>query len=757
MKVFRNLSEALNSLERGKVLVSKVNYMFNPQLAFYQEDIFGNLDLDKYKKNRDLGYKVLGSYISEFGVKTSEDEDVFYNLGHLSSYSFIVRSDDLLRVLERVDDGAKDLGALDKEPIDFVKSSLETFSTLTDSFDFVVFSNFKEDQYEDGDNIPIAGVYSKENTTDFSGFWRKLLFGEPSSYEKLVSVFDEKFRKYAFSSITLYDDKGFNYFSLPFGVFYGDNKFLFFEKRSLSPKTSGFEKRVGLVSIDRRLSSEDISEAFSRFIVNAGGREISPRIIGCLDLYYSAGPKSEENFVLIPVELDVYGRKILVLHAFFVVDLLDDYKFYIDVREEGRAAYSDYTIRIHPNKDREERGKFVLYVSERVSFMTDKLYGVELNATASFKSSSVGEIIEVEGKKELVPKGIVPEYGSLQVTTYGFSIDLNEKFDLSAYSPDDGEELSLVRRDGGYLLKGHMWKNKKFVNAIINGIERVENNLLSNLPDSCFLSGSGKKNLPFRDKKFLLKLVELILRGSFKSVKEKLGKCGDEKKCGFSVYVDEDKYGKDTIKITGIRHPPSSDFIYYTPENPEDLFLLREIFEKRTLYPGFTGYSDEGVAKLCFEGDAGSRVEIDTGLPLYEDKVKDLLKRKSYLGFVNWSLRSVGEVRENQAEIYSVFLDLVPHDPSSVASIHSQGIYDKIMSKLRRVINDLEGALNKGTIEVYIDLTLELRAKEEGNKICMLPGKGASFIGELTLGDSFKYKQGKVVLVIDVPGPESKW
>jgi hypothetical protein len=128
VKVFRNLYEAISSLERGKVLVSKVNYMFNPGLAFYLEDVLGGLELDKYKKNRNLGYSILGSYISEFGVKTLEDEDVFHNLGYLSFSSLIVRSDDLLRVLDRVDDSVKRSKAFDNEPIDFVKSSLKILS-----------------------------------------------------------------------------------------------------------------------------------------------------------------------------------------------------------------------------------------------------------------------------------------------------------------------------------------------------------------------------------------------------------------------------------------------------------------------------------------------------------------------------------------------------------------------------------------------------------------------------------------------------
>ncbi len=757
MKVFRNLYEALSSLERGKVLVSKVNYMFNPGLAFYLEDVFGDLDLDKHKKNRNLGYSILGRYISEFGVKTWEDEDVFYDLGHLSSYSLIVRSDDLLEVLERVDDSVKGLRAFDREPIDFVKSSIRVSSSLTDSFDFLVFSNFSEDQYEDGDNLLISGVYSRENAVDFFGFWENLLFGKPSSYEKLLSVFDEHLKKHIFGSITLYDDKRSNYFSLPFGSFYGDTKFLFFEKGRLLPKTGDFEKKVGLVSIDRRLSSTEISEWFSRFIANASVRKISPRIIGCLDLYYGTGPKSEENVVLIPVELNIDSRKVLILHAFFVVDLLDDYKFYVDVREEGRAFYSDYTIILYPNKDREERGKLILSVSEHVNLMTDGLKGVDLFASMSFKSSCVGEIVEVEGKKELVPKGVVPEYDSLQITTYSFSIDLDEKFDLSASYPGDGEELSLVKRRNSYVLKGNMWKNRRFVSAIRSGIERSEDNLLSSLPNSCFLSGDGEKNTSFRDKKFLLKLVELIFRESFRSIKERLDKCGKEEKCEFRVHVDidENKYGKDIINITRVSHPTSSNFIYAIPENSKD--LLKEIFGERTFYPRFVDSYDKRVEKLCFESGAGYKVEIDTGLPLQEDKVKDLLKRKSYLGFINRSLKDVGGEREDRAEVYSLFLDLVPRDPSSVMYLYSWGVYDSIMYKIEKVIKNLEEALDQGTIELNINLKLEVKVTKKDGRICIIPGKEDSFIGDLSLGNSFKYKQGKSLLVANVPGPEERW
>jgi hypothetical protein len=385
--------------------------------------------------------------------------------------------------------------------------------------------------------------------------------------------------------------------------------------------------------------------------------------------------------------------------------------------------------------------------------------GLDLHASSFVKVHlCIGEIIEVEGRKRLVPKGVVPKYESLQVTTYGgLSIDLDEKFDLSAYSPEDGEKLSLVQHLNSYVLKGNMWKNKRFVSAVRSGIEKSEDNLLSILPNSCFLFGDGEKNKSFRDKKFLLKLVELIFRESFRSVKERLDKCGNDGKCDFRVYVDidENKYGKDIINITRVSHPTSSNFIYAIPENSED--LLKEIFGERKLYPRFVDSPDKRAEKLCFENGTGNKVEIDTGLPLHDDKVKDLLKRKSYLGLINWSLKDVGGEREDRAEVYSLFLDLVPRDPSSVMYLYSWGVYDSIMYKIEKVIKNFEEALDQGTIQLNINLKLEVKVTEEEGRICIIPmGKG-SFIGDLTLEDYFEYRQGKSVLVIEVPGPESRW
>jgi hypothetical protein len=738
MKVFRNLLEAINSLEKGRALVSKFYYLFNPDLSFYQKDVFGDdLDFDKYKKNRDLGYRLLGLYVSEFGMDLPELELIF-------SDSLFVRSYDLLRILGKLDDSSRDLKALSKEPVDFVESSVKILSSLTSSFDFLVFSSFKGDK--NGNNLLISGIYEGdegEGFPDFSGFWKNLLFGNSGAYEKLLSVFDENFREYVLSSIVFYYGNRSDYFSLPFASFSEDTRFLFLEK-------SNFGRRVGLVSIDQRLSSEDISDWFTKFLTNR--KDISPKIIGCLDLYYYFRPKLGENVVLIPVELNKRGRKILVLHAFLVVDLLDDhFRFYVDVRD-GSALRSDYILRLYPNKDSEDRRGLVLNATEYISFGIDGLDGANLSATASFRSSSVGETVEIGGNKEMVPRGLTPKYDSLDITIYDFSMNLDEKLDLSAYSPNDGEMLSLAQHRSGYIIRGRIWKNKRFVNAIRGGIKRFERKFLSDLPSSCFLSSEGEKPLSVRDKKFLLKMVELIFRETIRFIKERLNKCvEDEKKCEFRPYieVDEEKYGKDTIRITKVDYRPDFARIEATSERSKD--YLREIFEERTLYSKLIGSLGESVAKLCFEHGRGNRVEIDTGLPLHENEVKDLLKIKSYLGFINWSLRGLGEIREDQAKVYSVFLDLVPHDPGSVRFLHSQGIYDKIRSKLKRVIQNLEEALEKGTINLNVDLKVGIKARKKEDKICISPWEGDYFIGDLTLGEYLTYKQGKILIEIEIP------
>jgi len=754
VKVFRNLYEAINSLERGKVLVSKDDYLFNPRLVFYLEDIFGDSGLDKYEANLDLGYSVLGRYISKFGIEHSKDEgaEVYYKFGRLSYESIILRSDDLLGVLEKLDDGAEDLKkALNKELIDFIDTSVKILSGLSSSFDLLVFSSFKE-EYEDEDNLLISGIYEAKNTPDFSAFWENLLFGNPGAYEKLLSVFDEGFKKYVLSSIT-FEKNTSKSFGLPFGRFSGENKFLFFDKEDL-------RKGVGLVSIDRRISSSmDISEWFTRFIVNVK-RPPFPDIIGCLDLYYHSGIK-EENVVLVPVELNVGGRKILVLHTFLVGDLLDNYKFYVDDRDES-AMYSDYVLKIYPNRDGDggerDGGRFILNASEYVGLEIDGFEGVNLSAVASFPITSFGELVEVGGNKELVPRGSTPSYYSLSTTVYGFSMRLDEKFDLSASSPNEGEPLLLVRRNvgGGYVLEGNMWKNKRFVKVIRDGIKKFESKFLSNLSSSCFLSNDGEKPLVFRDKRFLLKAIELIFRESFGGIKRELDECVKTGRgCFFRVYidVDEDKYGKNTIIITGIDYSPRFDVKEPTLQKYKD--YLKEIFEERALYSKLVDSFGERVSKLCFEPDRGNKVEIDIGLAINENKVKDLIKRKAYLGFINWSLMDRGEVSEDQAEIYSVFLDLVPHDPNSVRFLHSKGIYDKMSSKLKKVIHNLEEALDKGNIQFEVDLRLGIKIKGKENRICIFPAKESSFIAELTLSDHFTYKQEKILL--DIVVSENKW
>ncbi len=757
VKVFRNLYEALNSLGRGKVLVSNVYLLFNPSLAFYHEDIFGGLKLDKYKNDHDLGYSVLDQYISEFGIdfpKKEETDPIYHKLGLISSESFIVRSDDLLRTLEKLGDDTKDLRVLDKGPIDFIITSGKILSSLSSSFDFLVFSSFKVDRSRelerDLENLMISGVYEGENVPDFYGFWSNILFGKSESYGKLLSVFDEDFIKYVFGSIIFYDEKGgekgAKYFSLPFGRFLSseDTRFLFSYAKDLG-------RKIGFVSIDQRLSSSGISEWFNRLLVSRRDAFPEPKIIGCIDLYYHSGPNLKD-VVLIPVELGVGGRKILVLHTFLVGDLLDDYfKFYVDVRDRS-PLYTDYILRLYPNKGREGGGKFVLDAIERVGFEIDGLDGVNLSATVSFNNTSVGELKEVEGNKELVPRGSTPKYDSLDISVYGFSISMNEKLDLSALSSQEGELLSLVRHRNSYILQGRIWNNKRFARLIRNGIEGFESKFLSILPSSCLLSSEGERNLALRDKDFLLKMTDFVFRMSIKAIKDKFDKCVESgEKCDdFRVYidVDEEKYGKETLFITKIEYSPGPKFIYIKVDPKQSEDYLKEIFENRTLYSRFISSFDESSFKLCFENSKGDKAEIDIDLPLHEDRVKDSLKRKSYLGFINWSLGNLEEIRKDQADIYSVFLDLVPYDPGSVRSLHSKGIYDDISSRLKKFLR-LEEALEQGTVEIKIFLYLGIRVKEKENKICILPEEGPYFVKDLTLPSTFIYKQGETVLEIE--------
>ncbi len=751
VRVFRNLLEAINSLERRKALVSTVNHLFNPSLAFYQEDIFGGLRLDKYKENTDLGYGVLGRYISEFipelGIEYSEDKDnhAYYDkLGLISSKSIIVRSDDLLEVLGELGERAKDLEVLDKGPIkkltDFVKSSRKILSGLSSSFGLFLFSSFRGDLNEDEGNLLISGVHKGKDNTVFSDFWEKLLFGSPESYEKLLSVFDEDFKEYVLSSIPPVEAPGS--FSLPFGRFSSNTRFLFFEERNLG-------RGVGLFSIDERLSSEEISERFTNFLTNR--RDISLSAVGSLDLYYSK-PRPEEGVVLIPVDLDVGGRRVLVFHTFLVADLFEHYfKFYADLRGKS-PLYADYIFKLHPYKVGEHKGKIVLDANERIDLKIEGLYGVNLNASFSFNTDSVGEMVEIQGNKGLVPKGPTSSYGSLYVTVYGFSIDLDEKLDLSDLSRGGEEPISIDKFRSGYIFKGDIWKNKKFSDVIRRGIERFESKFLSNFPSSCFLSDDGEEYLDFRDKKFLLEMIKLTFIESLEAIKIRLDKCSEKgEKCGFRLFVDidEEKYGKNIIRISKVDYTLSSavsNLINVKVTSEKSINHLKKTFEERTLYSKSINYFDESLAKLCFESGIGGKVEIKVDLPLHEEKLKDLLKRNSYIGFINWSLKGVGELRKDQAELYSVFLDLAPYDPNSVRLLHSEDIYGGI----KKIVYDLEEALEHGTFQLYPWLHIGVRIKEKNNKICILPDIGDHFVKSFTAVNSFVYRPGKSTLEIEV-------
>jgi len=760
MRIFRNLFEAISSLEKGKVLFSNVYLLFNPRLAFYQEDVLGGLRLDKYKNDHDLGHSVLNHYISEFGIdlpKKEETDPIHSKLGLISSESLIVRSDDLLRTLEKLADDNGDLGdlrVLDKGPINFINASVKMLSSLSGSFDFLVFSSFEvglsRDSEKELENLMISGFYEGENIPDFSGFWSNILLGKSESYEKLLSVFDEEFRKYVLDSIAFYDEggeeKGTKYFSLPFGLFRfsGDTRFLLFDTNDLGRKT-------GLVSIDQRLSSSGISGWFTRLLVSRRDATPEPKFIGCLDLYYQSDPNLKD-VVLIPVELDVGGKKILVLHAFLVGDLLDDYfKFHVDVRDRS-PLYTDYIIRLYPNEGREGGGKFVLKAVERVGLEIDGLDGANLSATVSFNNISVGELTEVNGDKGLVPRGSTPKYDSLDISVYYFSLGMNEKLDLSAPSSHEEEFLHLVRHRNSYVLKGRIWNNKRFTGLIRDAIERFESKFLSSLKSSCVLPGEGERNLAIRDKEFLLKITDFAFRLSVKSIKDKFDRCVESGEgCDdLRVYIDVDKekYGEDTIVITRFEHRAGPRFIYAKVDPEQFGDYLKEIFEKRSLNSGFIYSSDGSSFKLCFENGRGDRAEIDIDFPLHEERVKDSLKRKSYLGFISSSLKNLEEIRKEQADIYSVFLDLVPYDPSSVRFLYSNGIYSEISSRLKKFLR-FEEALEQGTIEINVFLDLGIKAEEKGNKMCILPEEGQSFVKDLTLPNTFTYKQGGILLEIE--------
>jgi hypothetical protein len=747
-------------LKRGKVLFSVDRSLFNPKLAFYEEIFFGfYTGFDEYSPDVHLGYDILGEYASNFGIK---DYDDFYSKSEMiSAKSLIARSDDLAGVLETLNDSAVSLSeVLDDEVNGFISSSLESFSRFSSSFDFILFSSFDVSRLGYGNKILVSGIYEGlRDIPNFYEFWKNLLFGDSGVYEKFSEGFDEGRRKYIYdSALFRIELDSLGEFGLPFGYFSGVTRSLDFGKEDLG-------KDICLFSVDSRLTyKRDL-----RF-VNILSQSVSKlpvlRAFGILGISSNLGPKvEEENIVLIPVRFKDY----LILHTFFIGNLNDPY-FFVDVRKgDPKGLRSDYGFSLHPNRKKyNDKANIVLDLSEEFNLTVEKIMeGVDLfSGSLSFSATSAGEFVEVGGEKVLFPRGFIIKRGSLNVIAEKLYIEANGRSDLSGLPPD--ERLKYI--SGSYL-------NEDGAKAVLSSIEKFENYLLSNLQKFRFIYRRGEDKEPFnkkplsdiygevvnlRDKDFLVKVIETIVRGSSDLIRKELDRCskgGEECKVLLKVNFDRGEYARtgtvSSIIIDGaklayvLKGEFTSDKF---KEFEEDLLRMAFERERRIFYSKL-------VRKLCFyTGNRRNKVDVEVELPLQltEEKAKDLVKRKSYLGFIDRSLRGLGNLREDQFEIYSLFFDLVPYDPSSVRSLYSKlhKFFDNSFLAMEKAIKNFDKSLEQGTVEFSLLVKINMKMVKKGNEIYVEPtekitihGKEEdlyeeSFIGYISVSPPI-YRRGK--------------
>ncbi len=718
VRVFRSLIEAINSLGKGKVLFSTDEFLFNRKLAFYQKDVFENLSLDKYKMSYgDIGGHIFVKYFRSNGVDFGDD---FYEISSRILDRFVFfHSEDLLRILEKLENHARSLGYLREEIVDFVQSSGKELSRLAEPYNYLLFSSFVSESVV---TPQLLDDEDKKWLNSISGFWKNLVSGDSGVYNKFLSIFDGEFRDYVAKTVSLSGlQPGYYSIGFPFGYFDKGTRPLAFE-------SGGVEGGVGLFSYNSELYSDRIGDHLPRLlrlitfnkhhIPEEKYGDFFPKIFGCFDFYFGI----DNDFVIIPVESEYEnGEKTLVLHTFYVGTLLNDhFKFYVDGgRKVSRGKVEDYLnseyrFNLYPNQENGDKGKVVIDLDERIRVelsWSDREEGVEelnLEAELLLNTSSFGEVVEVGGEMGLVPRGArVVKGGKLFILR--FSVGLHP----SLFEPYGGPT--------------NLSRNRKLHDVFISILEKIENRFLYDLQSFDFFyervseKGSNKKvkeNISFRDKRFLLNTTEVVVRESLKTIRDELKEKGEK---GFErlIYFD--------IKS---RTPESYSFIFSTRRKSlsADITLEelenyhKEVFENRRLYSRFI---DQPNPELCFDS-GGLRVSVI--FPSISDKrAMDLTKVKLYETFVKKSLpdRPI-ELSKEQVEIYSLFLDLLPHDPSSVRYLDSIGPHETFRSEIevgKRIMEGPIDPLDLGVIYTKwgMEVGIRIRPSESGKGYHVVP------------------------------------
>jgi hypothetical protein len=751
VKVFRNLVEAINSLGRGKVLFSTDEFLFNKKLAFYQKDVFENLYLDKYKMNYgEVGAHILIRYFYSNGIDLRND---FHGLSSLTSEKFMfIRSRDFLGLSEKLAQHVSSLDYLKEDIGDFIQSSGKYLSRLTDSYDYLLFSRFRSESVVTPQLFYGEG---KKWINSISRFWKNLVFGDSEVYDKFLSVFDGELRKYVAKTVSLSEPpSGYDSFSLPFGYFDRGTRPLAFEGNSVGGG-------VSLFSYNSALSSDRISYDLPKILISKGYYtpeekygDFFPEILGCFDFYFNID--KDEDVVIIPVESEYEdGEKTLILHTFYVATLLDDhFKFYVDGRKKASKDEideywsSEYKFNLYPNQKDDGKGKVVIDVEERIGVdltWADKERGVEelrLEAELLMNVSSFGEIVEVGSDRSLVPRGArITKDGGLYIKN--FYVKLNPStFD---YVNFDLDKFVVPNWD------------KNLSDTFVSILEKVEEMFMSNLPGFDFVYRRSRslgmnseefEHFTFRDKRFLLSTIELVFRESVKAIK----KASEDR--GVYSYVGGTASIKDTrVRKTNVFSTSNS----FNVKIPYESFVKyqSEVFEKRKPYPKFIDYLDPN---LCL--DFGS-VSVNVDFPyIYDKKVRDLVKIKSYRAFVDKYLPE-NDLGKDQVEVYSLFLDLVPNDPSSVNYLYSKGLHEVFLSKGeigKRIMESSVDPLDLGVVYTKwgVEIEISVGSCRKDKSYCVAPkyryriGDNIyeyTFINDL-INQRFEYKIGKNAIEI---------
>jgi len=754
VKIFRNLIEAINSLGKGKVLISTEESLFNKKLAFYQKDVFENLSLDKYKMNYgEVGAHIFIRYFYSNGIDFSND---FHGLSSLTSEKFMfIRSRDFLGLSEKLAQHVSSLDYLKEEIGDFIQSSRKDLSRLNDSYDYFLFSNFRSKDVITPELLDDRG---KRWFSSVSKFWKNLVFGNSDAYKKLLSVFDGEFKEYVAKTVSLSGpSSGYESFSLPFGYFDRGTRPLAFE--------DGIGGGVGLLSYNSALSSNRISYDLPKLLIFKGYDtpeekygDFFPEILGCFDFYFNID--KDEDVVIIPVESEYEdGEKTLILHTFYVATLLDDhFKFYVDGRKKvskdeiDEYWNSEYKFNLYPNQKDDGKGKVVIDVEERIGVdltWADKERGVEelrLEAELLMNALSFGEIVEVGSDRSLVPRGArITKDGSLYIKN--FSVKLNPStFD---YVNFDLDRFVVPNWD------------KNLSDTFVSILEKIEEMFMSNLPGfdlvyrryrSLGMNNEEVEYFTFRDKRFLFSTIELVFRESLRAIKKAAENKGVYSYVGGTTSITDKRVRKTNVfSISGSFNVkvPSENFVRYQGE----------VFEKRKLYPRFIDYLDPN---LCL--DFGS-VSVNVDFPsIYDKKVRDLVKVKAYRAFVNKCLpEEDNELGKDQVEVYSLFLDLVPNDPNSVKYLYSKGLHKVFLSKGeigKRIMESLVDPLDLGVVYtkwgVDVDISIAPCSFKEDKAYCVVP-KHRYLIGNKVYeqkfisdfrNQRFEYKIGKSAIEI---------